>query len=92
MSEDALLVYAVSMAQTYDYTVIFVPDPDGGYVAEVPALGIATQGETLEEARAMSQDAIRGYLESLAKAGEPVPTEPRSPTLRVITESVRVGV
>lgn len=80
------------MKQEYDYTVIFVPDPDGGYVAEVPALGITTQGETIEEARAMAPDAIRGYLESLEKAGEPVPMEPRSPTLRVITESVRVGV
>lgn len=46
--------------QTYDDTVVYVPDPDGGYVAEVPTLGIATQGETVEEARAMAHDAIRG--------------------------------
>lgn len=79
------------MNHAYDYTVVYVPDPDGGYVAEVPALGIATQGETLEEARTMAQDAIRGYIESLEKAGEPVPTEPRGSTRRVVTESVRVG-
>ncbi len=80
------------MPQAYDYTVIFVPDPDGGYVAEVPMLGIATQGETLEEVRAMAQDAIRGYIETLEKAGEPVPTEPRGPARRIVTESVRVGM
>lgn len=75
------------MLQSYDYTVIFVPDPDGGYVAEVPMLGIATQGETLGEVRTMAQDAIRGYIETLAKAGEPVPTEPRGPARRIVTES-----
>lgn len=80
------------MKQAYDYTVVYVPDPDGGYAAEVPALGIATQGETIDEARRMAQDAICGYIESLEKAGEPVPVEPRGPAQRVITESVRVGV
>ena len=45
----------------YAYTVVFEPDPDkGGYVATVPALGIATQGETLEETRRMAQEAIAG--------------------------------
>jgi antitoxin HicB len=43
---------------------------------KVPALnGIATQGETLEEARAMAEDLIRGYLQSLRKHGEPIPVE-----------------
>lgn len=75
-----------------DYTVIYVSDPDGGYVAEVPTLGIATQGETMEEARAMAQDAIKGYLESLENAGEQIPVEPQGKSPRVITESIRVGV
>ena len=79
------------MNQAYDYTVVFVPDPDGGYVAEVPTLGIATQGETVEEARAMSQDAIRGYLESLTKAGEPIPVEPRGSARRVMAAIVQRG-
>lgn len=80
------------MNHAYDYTVVYVPDPDGGYVAEVPTLGIATQGETIEEARAMTEDAIRGYIEALEKAGEPVPTEPQGPARRIVTESVRVGM
>lgn len=79
------------MQQTYDYTVIYVSDPGGGFVAEIPVLGIATQGETMEEARTMAQDAIRGHIESLEKAGEPVPKEHRGEAPRVITESVHVG-
>jgi predicted RNase H-like HicB family nuclease len=51
---------------TYCYTVQFEPADEGGYIVKVPALnGIATQGETLEEARAMAEDLIRGYLQSL---------------------------
>ncbi len=57
------------------YTVVFEPAEEGGYCVYVPALdGLATQGETLEEAREMAKDAIKGYLESLAKDGEKVPT------------------
>lgn len=60
----------------YRYTVHFEPAEEGGYVVKVPALnGIATQGETLEEARAMAEDLIRGYLQSLRKHGEPIPVE-----------------
>ncbi|HBT47910.1 MAG TPA: hypothetical protein DEA73_08565 [Peptococcaceae bacterium] len=45
-----------------------------GYIASVPALpGCVTQGETKEEALAMAEDAIRGYIESLKKHGEPLP-------------------
>jgi len=61
---------------TYRYTVHFEPAEEGGYIVKVPALhGIATQGETLEEARAMAEDLIRGYLQSLHKHGEPIPVE-----------------
>jgi antitoxin HicB len=61
----------------YRYTVVFEPAEEGGYVVTVPALpGLVTEGETLEEARAMVKDAIRGYLESLIKHGEEIPIEP----------------
>ena len=37
--------------------------PETGYWAEVPSLpGCVTQGETLEEVRAMIQDAVSGWL------------------------------
>ena len=59
-----------------NYTVIMTPDETGGYVVTCPALpGLVTEGDTLEEARKMAADAIRCYIESLRKDGEPIPTE-----------------
>ena len=41
---------------TYRYTVHFDPAEEGGYIVKVTALhGIATQGDTLEDARAMAE-------------------------------------
>jgi predicted RNase H-like HicB family nuclease len=56
------------------YTVVYEPDEDGGYTVTCPALpGLVTEGDTLDEARAMAADAIRCYLESLHKDGLPIP-------------------
>jgi antitoxin HicB len=61
----------------YHYTAVFEPAAEGGYTVTVPALpGLMTEGDTIEEARAMVKDAIRGYLESLVKHGEEIPIEP----------------
>ena len=39
--------------------------PETGYWAEVPSLpGCVSEGETLEECRAMIHDAVEGWLES----------------------------
>ena len=55
-------------ADRYEYTVVFEQDPEGGYIVTVPALdGIATQGETLEEARAMAAEMVQGLLECTAR-------------------------
>jgi predicted RNase H-like HicB family nuclease len=52
------------------YTVLFEPAEEGGFVATCPALpGLVTEGDTLAQARAMVQDAIRAYLESLRQDG-----------------------
>lgn len=60
----------------YTFTVMFQPAEEGGYNVFVPSLpGCFTQGETLEEAKNMAEDAIRAYCESLIKAGESVPFE-----------------
>jgi predicted RNase H-like HicB family nuclease len=68
-----------------NFTVVMTPDETGGYVVTCPALpGLVTEGDTLEEARAMAVDAITGYLESLRKDGEPIPTG------QSITEEVTV--
>ena len=59
-----------------NFTVVMTPDMSGGYVVTCPALpGLVTEADTLEEARAMATDAIQGYLESLRKDGEPIPTD-----------------
>lgn len=60
----------------YRYTVLFEPAEEGGFVATCPALpGLVTEGDTLEEAREMARDAIRGYLESLSMDGLPAPDD-----------------
>ena len=70
----------------YSYTVLFEPAEEGGFVVTCPALpGLVTEGETLEEARAMAQDAIRAYIESLRKDHLPIPSD-RPP----VKEKVRV--
>jgi predicted RNase H-like HicB family nuclease len=46
------------------------------HVVTGPALpGLVTEGDTIEEARAMAAEAIRGYLESLAKDGLTAPPQ-----------------
>lgn len=70
-----------------NFTVVMTPDVTGGYVVTCPALpGLVTEGETLEEARAMATDAIQLYLESLKEHGEPIPTD------ESITEQLAVEV
>ena len=58
------------------YTVVLLPDSEGGYVVEVPALrGCVTYGHTLSEALVMVEDAIEGYLSVLQEDGDPLPQE-----------------
>lgn len=59
-----------------EYTAIFEPAEEGGYVVSVPALpGCVTQGETFEEANDMIKDAMQGYLEVLKDEGQEIPEE-----------------
>jgi len=58
------------------FNVVLRPEPEGGFTAIVPALpGCVTYGRALEEARSMAKDAISGYIASLQKHNEPVPTD-----------------
>ncbi len=58
------------------YTVMLIPDPDGGYVVEVPALpGCVSFGDSLSNALDMASDAILNYLFVLQSDGEPIPRE-----------------
>ena len=50
----------------YQYTAVFDPDEKGRYTVTVPALpGLVTEGDSFEEAQAMVEEAIAGYLEAL---------------------------
>ena len=61
-------------------TVIYEPQPEGGYTVTVPALpGCDTEGDTLDEARRMAQDAIRGCCESLLADGLALPPDVTEP-------------
>jgi predicted RNase H-like HicB family nuclease len=56
------------------YTVVFDPDPEGGFVVTCPALpGLVSYGATLDKARAMALDAIEGYVATLIEDNEAVP-------------------
>ena len=62
-----------------NYTVIFEPAEEGGFVIHVPSLpGCHTQGETLDEAYEMAQDAILGYIKTLHELKEEIPREAES--------------
>lgn len=78
--------------QEYRYTVLFEPAEEGGYVVTCPALpGLVTEGESLEEARAMAKDAILAYLESLRKDGAPIPPD-KEIALQPVKEELTVGL
>lgn len=63
----------------YNFTAIFEPAKEGGYVVYIPALpGCATQGDSFEEAETMAKDAIEGYLETLKDLNEEIPVEPEN--------------
>ncbi len=73
----------------YQFTAVFEPAPEGGFTVTVPALpGLVTEGDTLEEAREMVKDAIRGYLESLVKHGEEIPIEPSAASVERVAVNI----
>lgn len=59
-----------------EYTAIFEPVEEGGYVVTVPALpGCISQGDTFEEAVTMIKDAMQGYLAVMNETGKEIPEE-----------------
>lgn len=56
------------MNESLNYNLIFRPEPEGGFTVIVPSLpGCVSYGNTLEEAKKMAIDAIKGYIFSLKK-------------------------
>ncbi len=78
----------------YEYRILITPDTRTGsgeqcFTAFVPVLGIATSGESVEEAFQNIQEMIAFHLESLRKEKRPLPVE--YPTADFIT-TARVAV
>jgi predicted RNase H-like HicB family nuclease len=62
------------MSTEREFDLVMVAEPEGGYSVFVPELpSVATQGETIDEARANAQEAIEGYLEVMREDGLPIP-------------------
>ena len=71
------------MANEFRYTAVFEPAEEGGYIAHLPAIpGLATQGETMEEARAMAADCLRAYRSRCAKTANRCPGASGGPDYR----------
>ena len=60
----------------YEFTVVLERDEDGRHLAVCPALqGCCTEGETEEEARSLTEDAVRLHLEDRLAMGKPTEEE-----------------
>lgn len=79
--------------KSYAYTAVYKADETGGYVVTFPAIpNLATQGETLEEARRMAAECLRGHLEVLQDLGHPLPKPDSRPVKppKTVKEAVEV--
>jgi predicted RNase H-like HicB family nuclease len=58
----------------HEFDVVFEPQDEGGYTAYVPDLpGCISEGDTLEEATVMIQEAMALYLEARQERGWALP-------------------
>jgi predicted RNase H-like HicB family nuclease len=66
------------------YPAIFTPDTEvGGYTVTFPDLeGCVTEGDNVEDAFEMAQEALTGYIEVYLESDQilPIPTEPHTLT------------
>lgn len=66
------------------YTAFFERNGNGSYTVSVPSLpGLVTEGKTIENARVMAEDAIKCYMEGLAKEHEAIPEEAETAQMRI---------
>ena len=65
--------------KTPQFNAVFRPEPEGGFTVLVPSLpGCVSYGKTLTEAKKMIIDAIKGYIISMKKNGEKIPSDESS--------------
>jgi predicted RNase H-like HicB family nuclease len=76
----------------YSFTVLIEPNEPDGYLVTCPALpGLVTEGDTLDEAYSMAQDAIQLYIESLIADGQPIPQDKITMPVRVKIENDKIA-
>ena len=76
----------------YSFTILLEPNEPDGYLVTCPTLpGLVTEGDTLDEAYAMAQDAIQVYLESLIAHGELIPQDKIAMPVRVRIENEKIA-
>ena len=64
------------MSARRKYTVILIPEPEGGYSVICPALpGCVSQGDDLSEALDMIRESAELWLEVWSEGGKPAPRE-----------------
>lgn len=80
------------------FSAVFKKEVEGGYSAYCPELGVASQGETIEEAEANLKEACELYIESAKDVGildkvlEDVGISKKKPISPVLTGSIRAKV
>jgi len=66
----------MAIKQAKQFNVIFRAEPEGGFTVTVPSLpGCISYGRNLQEAKKMAANAINGYIASLKKHKEPIPSD-----------------
>jgi antitoxin HicB len=62
--------YTGGVSDSAEVEFVFEPQDEGGYYVYAPDLpGLHTQGETLDEATANAEEALRLYVEGLREEG-----------------------
>lgn len=73
------------------YTILLYRDEEeGGYAVLIPLFGVATQGESLDEAMAMAKEAAELHIRGLIEDGEPVLEEGDPPIVASIEVAIPV--
>ena len=70
------------------FTVLLHPAEDGGFVAEVPGLHFATQGDTVEQALAMAHEAAEGRIALMVEQRDVVVPELVPPIIASIEAEI----
>lgn len=71
---------------TWSYTAIFLPEPDGGFTVFVPALPeVCGTGVTLQEAEEAARESIALALEVRREVGDPFPADSTSVPVKLLS-------